>query len=277
MVILSFSGGISGYVLEIVHDHLLPIPCLFIINELSTNISLRSRSRSVRIIHSKETSLSRHPCFFNTLMSLVYPTYKFIVLLWSMCKVSIYYLSMALRPFIWLWSLFQFLNLYTVGRTTWTGVSPSQGHYLHTGEHKHRINANRHPSLKWNSNPRSQCLSGRRQYIRFLLLKFYGKVGGSVFWYSYLTKIMQKYASSDKYSDWCIYRTLKKLMSGCGLYHPITIERNSCQTVVGIHLSSGCNSVYWCNILCVYKWEVKNFLTQDGKTLSSGKRSCKWW
>jgi hypothetical protein len=25
------------------------------------------------------------------------------------------------------------------------GISPSQGHYLHTGKHKHRINAHTHP------------------------------------------------------------------------------------------------------------------------------------
>jgi hypothetical protein len=35
------------------------------------------------------------------------------------------------------------------------GISPSQGHYIHTGQHRHRINARRHPYLKWNSNPRS--------------------------------------------------------------------------------------------------------------------------
>jgi hypothetical protein len=28
------------------------------------------------------------------------------------------------------WPLFQFINLYTVGRTPWTGISPSQGRYL---------------------------------------------------------------------------------------------------------------------------------------------------
>jgi hypothetical protein len=45
------------------------------------------------------------------------------------------------------------------------GLSPSQNRYLHTGQHKHRINAHRHPCLKWDPNPRSQCLSGRRQFI----------------------------------------------------------------------------------------------------------------
>jgi hypothetical protein len=38
--------------------------------------------------------------------------------------------------------LFQLRNLYRVGRAPWTGgISPSQGHYLHTEQHKQRINA----------------------------------------------------------------------------------------------------------------------------------------
>jgi hypothetical protein len=65
--------------------------------------------------------------------------------------------------YLWLYSLvdlgriFCFL-IYTqseglLGR----GISPSQGRYLHTGQHKHRINAHRHPCLEWDSNPRPQC------------------------------------------------------------------------------------------------------------------------
>jgi hypothetical protein len=42
-------------------------------------------------------------------------------------------------------------------------LSPSQSRYLHTGQHKHRINAHRHPCLEWDSNPRSQRPSERRQ------------------------------------------------------------------------------------------------------------------
>jgi hypothetical protein len=38
---------------------------------------------------------------------------------------------------------FSFLILYTVDRTPWTGIGPSQGRYLHTEQHKHRINAHR--------------------------------------------------------------------------------------------------------------------------------------
>jgi hypothetical protein len=44
------------------------------------------------------------------------------------------------------------------------GISPSQGHCLHTEQHKRRINEHRHPCLEWDSNPRSQC-SRRRRWL----------------------------------------------------------------------------------------------------------------
>jgi hypothetical protein len=49
------------------------------------------------------------------------------------------------------WSLFQFLDLYTVGRTPWMGDQPI-ARPLPT----HRINAQRHPCLESDSKPRSQ-------------------------------------------------------------------------------------------------------------------------
>jgi hypothetical protein len=56
--------------------------------------------------------------------------------------------------YLWLYSpllgrgrFFSFLIFYTVGRTPWTGISPSQGLYLHTEQHKHRINAHTHTSV----------------------------------------------------------------------------------------------------------------------------------
>jgi hypothetical protein len=45
------------------------------------------------------------------------------------------------------------------------GISPSQGPYLHAGQHKHRINAHRYPCLKWDSNRQSQLSSERRQFM----------------------------------------------------------------------------------------------------------------
>jgi hypothetical protein len=46
------------------------------------------------------------------------------------------------------------------------GISPSKGRYLHTEQHKHIINAHRHPCLEWDSNPRSKHSSERRQFMR---------------------------------------------------------------------------------------------------------------
>jgi hypothetical protein len=37
--------------------------------------------------------------------------------------------------------------------------------YTEQHKHKHRINVHRHPCLEWDSNSRSQCSSGRRQFI----------------------------------------------------------------------------------------------------------------
>jgi hypothetical protein len=43
--------------------------------------------------------------------------------------------------------------------------SLSQSRYLYTEQLKQKIRAHRNPCLEWNSNPRSQCLSGRRQFM----------------------------------------------------------------------------------------------------------------
>jgi hypothetical protein len=72
-------------------------------------------------------------------------------------------LSLRLRSPLDLGSFFSFLILYIVGRTLWTGISPSRGRY--TGQHKHKINAQRHPCLKRDSTPRPQCSSGRRRFM----------------------------------------------------------------------------------------------------------------
>jgi hypothetical protein len=44
------------------------------------------------------------------------------------------------------------------------GIGPTQGLYLH-GTTQHRKFADTHPCLEWDSNPRSQCSSGRGQYV----------------------------------------------------------------------------------------------------------------
>jgi hypothetical protein len=50
--------------------------------------------------------------------------------------------SIVLQPFVGPWPFRRFPNLFnTVGRTPWWVISPSQGRYLHTGQHKYKINA----------------------------------------------------------------------------------------------------------------------------------------
>jgi hypothetical protein len=72
---------------------------------------------------------------------------------------------MALQPFDRPWTLLQLGNLFT--QTAGLVISPSQGRYLHTRQHKHRINThtNKHPCLEWVSKPRSQRSSERRQFM----------------------------------------------------------------------------------------------------------------
>jgi hypothetical protein len=69
------------------------------------------------------------------------------------------YLSMALQ-FVGPWPLFQFRNLYTVGRTPWTGDQP-----VARPLPKHRINPHRHPCLEWDSNSLPQCSNGQRRFM----------------------------------------------------------------------------------------------------------------
>jgi hypothetical protein len=68
-------------------------------------------------------------------------------------------------PFLHLGRFFSFLILYTDGRILGRGISPPQGRYLHTWQHKHRINADKHPWLECGLNPWSQCSSERRQFM----------------------------------------------------------------------------------------------------------------
>jgi hypothetical protein len=76
--------------------------------------------------------------------------------------------------YLWLYSalldlgrFFSFLIFYTVSTTPWTGDQPVVRPLpAHRTAHKHRINTHRHPCLEWDSNPWSQCSSGRRQFMR---------------------------------------------------------------------------------------------------------------
>jgi hypothetical protein len=54
----------------------------------------------------------------------------------------------------------QFLNLRQPVGLLGQAISPSQGRYLTQSQNNHR-----HTCLECNSNPRSQCSSGRRRFI----------------------------------------------------------------------------------------------------------------
>jgi hypothetical protein len=73
---------------------------------------------------------------------------------------------MALQPFVGAGRFFSFVIFYTYDRTPSTGDQyvwrPLPAHRT-----AQRINAHRHPCLKWVSNPRSQCLNGRRQFMPY--------------------------------------------------------------------------------------------------------------
>jgi hypothetical protein len=62
----------------------------------------------------------------------------------ALSSISFIHSSMALQPFVGSWPLLQFRNLFTqtVGLLGQV-ISPSEGRYLHTEQHKHRINAHR--------------------------------------------------------------------------------------------------------------------------------------
>jgi hypothetical protein len=69
-------------------------------------------------------------------------------------------------PLLGLGLFFSLLILYTISRTPLTRDQPfARSLYLYTGQHKHRINAQRHPCFEWDSNPRSEYLSGRRWFM----------------------------------------------------------------------------------------------------------------
>jgi hypothetical protein len=77
----------------------------------------------------------------------------------------VFYLSMALQPLLDLGRFFSFLIYTQSVELLGMGISTSQGRYLHTEQHKHIINAHRHLCLESDSNPRSQCSSGKRHFM----------------------------------------------------------------------------------------------------------------
>jgi hypothetical protein len=57
--------------------------------------------------------------------------------------------------------------LQTVGMFPWASDQLCSKAAAYIGQHKHRMNAHRHPCLELDSNTRSQYLSGRRHYMPY--------------------------------------------------------------------------------------------------------------
>jgi hypothetical protein len=77
---------------------------------------------------------------------------------------------MVLEALVGPWPLFQFLFLfYTAGRTPWRGDQPvTRPIPTHrTTQTQNKLTC-KHQCLKWDSNPRSQCLSGQRQFMSYI-------------------------------------------------------------------------------------------------------------
>jgi hypothetical protein len=71
-------------------------------------------------------------------------------------KVHYLWLYSPCRP----WPLFQFLSLYTVSRPSWTGSTHRKAATF-TQNTTNTECTHRHSCVEWDSNPRSQCSSGK--------------------------------------------------------------------------------------------------------------------
>jgi hypothetical protein len=74
--------------------------------------------------------------------------------------LSIYITIYGSTTLVDLGCFFSLLILYTVGRTPWPGDQPV-ARPQSTRRRTQTQNKHRHPCLEWDSNPRSQCSSGR--------------------------------------------------------------------------------------------------------------------
>jgi hypothetical protein len=74
---------------------------------------------------------------------------------------------MALQPFVGPWPLVQLRNLfYTDGRTPWTSDQPfARPLPTHKTTQTQNKRTHRHPCLGWDSNPRYQLSTERRQFM----------------------------------------------------------------------------------------------------------------
>jgi hypothetical protein len=107
-----------------------------------------SGCRSVGIVHWRTTAEIERTMISSVIIIGFWSDNKFYG--FNVTRYDCYTLNRGISIYLWLYSHLlghgRFSvpwSLYTASRTPWTGISPSQGLYLHTGQRKHRINKQR--------------------------------------------------------------------------------------------------------------------------------------
>jgi hypothetical protein len=147
MVFLIFLQSNSGLVTRVDYDRFLPDLFQFIVH-LSSYLSTVHSLDNARVVKCEEKS-SWFLWKEGTQQNMQCHDLEDHNTKWFISCVSIYG-STALADLGRFFSLLIYTqSVGLLGR----GISPSQGRYLHTEQHKHIIHAHRHPCLERDSNP----------------------------------------------------------------------------------------------------------------------------
>jgi hypothetical protein len=116
----------------------------------------------------------------------------------------------------------RFFNLYTVGRTPWTGDQPVA---TPLSAHKHRINVtHRHPCLEWDSNPRPQCSNERRRFLSWTARPLWSALHLSTI------SITTRVAEHDRETDTAKRISTKQVQRYC-TYSRCTLDGSGLSTI----------------------------------------------
>jgi hypothetical protein len=131
---------------------------------------------------------------------------------------------------------FSFLIYTKSAGLLWRWISPSQGRYLHIEQHKHRMNAHRHPCLKWHSKSKSQwskgedfsCLTPSDHRVRFMLHIIEGNFLLVCVFHDFSLLPWLEFLKEDKFSlKFCSEKNYRRLMGSpcCLCPHIILIKK----------------------------------------------------
>jgi hypothetical protein len=118
---------------------------------------------TIAFCHSKFSfNIIHPPTFWSSCWFLPYSVPTISILLLS---YSCYFLSLlgSTTLLLGLSLIFNFTN--PIHSLLARGISLSQDHSLHTGQHKRRRNPHKYPYLQWVSNQRFQCRNRRKQFV----------------------------------------------------------------------------------------------------------------